>query len=178
MVKSKKSVTETEETTTIDTTTVATDLVADGVVVDVHYKGTYQDGETFDSSYDREIPITVTVGAGQLLPGFDSALVGMAVGETKHISLTKDEAYGDRNPNAYAAIPIGNFPDGFAGQLETGATIPLTNAQGQHVLGTVETINEESIIFDMNHPMAGKDLEFDIEIVGFSQVEDGGEDLL
>ena len=150
-------------------TTTTTSLVAEGSIIDVHYRGTFQDGEEFDSSYERKLPITVTVGSGQLLPGFDSALVGMTIGETKHISLTKDEAYGERNPNAYAAVPLENFPADFLEQVDVGATIPLTNGQGQHVLGTIETINEEAIVFDMNHPMAGKDLEFDIEVVGFAE---------
>jgi FKBP-type peptidyl-prolyl cis-trans isomerase 2 len=167
MAKSKKEVTE-AETTDTTATSGASLLVEAGSVIQVHYKGTFPDGETFDSSYDRDLPITVTVGSGQLLPGFDNALVGMTVGQTKHIELAEAEAYGPRNPNAYAAVPLGNFPEEFAKQLEEGATIPLTDSQGNNVLGTVETINEESVIFDMNHPMAGKDLEFDIEVVGFT----------
>ena len=182
MSKTKKSASTSKKTskkTTKKTSTKKTtdaSLVAEGSVIQVHYKGTYQDGDVFDSSYSRNLPITVTVGAGQLLEGFDNALVGMSVGETKHISLAKDEAYGDRNPNAYAAVPINNFPEEFVGTLEKGTTIPLTDPQGNNVLGTVETINEESIIFDMNHPMAGRDLEFDIEVVGFADADD--DDLL
>ena len=171
MVKRKKSVTETDETTETTVDTVDASLVAEGSVVQVHYKGTFPDGETFDSSYDRDLPITVTVGAGQLLPGFDAALVGMIIGETKHIALSQEEAYGPRNPNAYAAVPLGNFPAEFVEQLNEGATIPLTDSSGNNVLGTVETVNEESVIFDMNHPMAGKDLEFDIELVGFTSAD-------
>ena len=137
--KASKSTTKTKKTKTTKTTTAT---VENGSVVQVHYRGTYTDGEEFDSSYERNTPMTIKVGAGQVLPGFDSALVGMEVGQTKHVSLTK------------------------------GATIPLTDPKGNNVLGTVESINEESIIFDMNHPMAGKDLEFDIEVVGFAQGDD------
>lgn len=143
-------------------------LVAEGSVVKIHYKGTFKNGEQFDSSYDRELPITVVVGSGQLIPGFDSALVGMGLGETKHVSIDSKDAYGDRNPNAYAAVPKGNFPEEFVATLEKGMTLPLTNAEGMQMLGTVETINHESVIFDMNHPMAGKDLEFDIEVLEFA----------
>ena len=151
---------------------MSNELVENGSIIKVHYKGTYTDGEQFDSSYDRELPVTVTVGAGQLIPGFDSALVGMTVGEKKHIQINKEEAYGERNPNAYAAVPLNNFPQELVAGLEKGTTLPLTNGAGQNVLGTVESINEEAIIFDMNHPMAGKDLEFDIEVVSFATEED------
>ena len=167
--KTSKSTTKTKKTKTTKTTATT---VENGSVVQVHYRGTYTDGEQFDSSYERNTPMTIKVGAGQVLPGFDSALVGMEVGQTKHVSLGKSDAYGDRNPNAYAAIPLTNFPTDFASQLSKGATIPLTDPKGNNVLGTVESINEESIIFDMNHPMAGKDLEFDIEVVGFAQGDD------
>ena len=143
-------------------------LVEEGSVIKIHYKGTFKGGDQFDSSYDRGMPITVTVGAGQLIPGFDNALVGMKLGETKHVSLACAEAYGERNPNAYAAVPLANFPAEFVSGLEKGVTLPLTNNTGAQVLGTVETINDEAIIFDMNHPMAGKDLEFDIEVLEFA----------
>ncbi len=146
-------------------------LVEEGSVIKIHYKGTFPDGEQFDSSYERGLPITVTVGAGQLIPGFDSALVGMELGETKHVSIASGDAYGERNPKAYAAVPKENFPEDFVETLEKGMTLPLTNAEGMQMLGTVETVNEESIIFDMNHPMAGKDLEFDIEVLEFTTVE-------
>ena len=149
-------------------------LVEEGSVIKMHYKGTFPDGEQFDNSYERDAPIVITVGSGQILPGLETGLVGMTVGETKHISLASADAYGERNPNAYAAVPKGNFPEDFVGQLEEGATIPLTNSEGMQMLGTVETINEESVIFDMNHPMAGKDLEFDVEVVEFSSEEDTG----
>lgn len=150
-------------------------LVAEGSTIKLHYKGTFPDGEEFDSSYERN-PITVNVGEGEILPGLENALVGMTVGETKHVSLASTDAYGDRNPNAYAAVPKGNFPEDFVEQLEKGTTIPLTNPQGMQMLGTVETINDESIIFDMNHPMAGKDLEFDIEVVDFEETEETDSD--
>jgi peptidylprolyl isomerase len=178
MSKTKKSASTTKKTTKKASAKKAADTAAvtEGSIIQVHYKGTYVSGEEFDSSYSRNQPITVTVGAGQLLSGFDDALVGMTVGETKHISLNKEQAYGDRNPNAYAAVPKKNFPDQFVASLEKGATIPLTDPEGNNVLGTVETINEESVIFDMNHPMAGKDLEFDIEVVGFADAD--AEDLL
>ena len=149
-------------------------LVEEGSVIKMHYKGTFPDGEQFDNSYERDAPIVITVGNGQILPGLETGLVGMSVGETKHISLASIDAYGERNPNAYAAVPKGNFPEDFVGKLEEGATIPLTNSEGMQMLGTVETINEESVIFDMNHPMAGKDLEFDVEVVEFSSEEDTG----
>lgn len=133
-----------------------------GNQVSVHYTGTFEDGEVFDSSRDRE-PLTFEVGAGQMIPGFDQAVVGMQEGETKKFTLDPDEAYGPRNEELLIDIPNANFPDDM--KLEVGMMLQLTNQAGQPVPATVAEINEESVKMDVNHPMAGKTLNFDIEIV-------------
>lgn len=136
--------------------------IAAGNQVSVHYTGTFEDGEVFDSSRERE-PLTFEVGAGQMIPGFDQAVVGMAEGDTKKFTLNPDEAYGPRNEELLIDIPNANFPEDM--KLEVGMMLQLTNQEGQPVPATVAEINEESVKMDVNHPMAGKTLNFDIEIV-------------
>ena len=133
-----------------------------GNQVSVHYTGTFEDGEIFDSSQDRE-PLSFEVGAGQMIEGFDQAVVGMKVGESKKITLAPEEAYGPRNEELLIDFPMANFPEDM--KVEVGMMLQLTNQDGQPVPATVAEINEESVKMDVNHPMAGKTLNFDIEIV-------------
>lgn len=136
--------------------------IAAGNQVSVHYTGTFDDGEVFDSSQNRE-PLAFEVGAGQMIQGFDQAVLGMKQGESKKISLAPEEAYGPRNEELIIDIPNTNFPDDL--KLEVGMMLQMTNQSGQPVPATVVEINEESVKMDVNHPMAGKTLNFDIEIV-------------
>lgn len=133
-----------------------------GRSVQVHYKGTLNDGTTFDSSYERGEPISFTVGAGEMIPGFDSAVSGMKMGETKNISLKPVEAYGDHNPEGIQVVNKEHFPEGF--QFETGVVIE-GQVGSQPVRGVINTIDEQTVTVDFNHPMAGKDLNFEIELV-------------
>lgn len=140
--------------------------VQTGDKVSVHYVGTLTDGEQFDSSYDRGTPVEVEVGGGMLIKGFDVALVGMEVGEKRSISLTKEEAYGEVNPQAFVEVEKSGFPDDFP--FEKGAFVPLTNADGGQFVGRLEEVKEDTIRVDLNHPMAGKDLNFDIEVLSIA----------
>ena len=133
-----------------------------GNQVSVHYTGTFEDGEVFDSSQGRD-PLSFEVGAGQMIQGFDQAVLGMKEGESKKITLAPEEAYGPRNEELLVDIPNENFPEDM--KLEVGMMLQLTNQQGQPVPATVAEINEENVKMDVNHPMAGKTLNFDIEIV-------------
>ena len=137
--------------------------VENGNTVSVHYRGTLNDGTEFDSSHSRGEPLTFQVGAGQMISGFDAALPGMAVGETKSITLTPDQAYGDTNPEAITDIPKTAFPDGFDFQVD--AMIQGQNDMGQPLVGTINEVKENDVTIDFNHPMAGKDLNFEIELV-------------
>ena len=137
--------------------------VENGNTVSVHYRGTLNDGTEFDSSHSRGEPLTFQVGAGQMIRGFDAALPGMAVGETKSITLTPDQAYGDSNPEAITDIPKTAFPDGFDYQVD--AMIQGQNDMGQPLVGTINEVKENDVTIDFNHPMAGKDLNFEIELV-------------
>lgn len=134
-----------------------------GAKVKVHYRGSLNDGTEFDNSYGRGEPIGFQVGAGQMIRGFDNAIVGMTVGEKKTITLTKDEAYGDVVEEAHTEINRTAFPDHIA--LTEGLPVPLTTPEGKSLMGRITQLNEDSVTVDLNHPLAGQDLKFDIELV-------------
>ena len=137
--------------------------VENGSVVRLHYVGTHEDGTEFDSSRTRGEPMSVVIGAGQLISGFNDALVGMTTGETKTFTLTPEEAYGDVNPDAITKMARNLFPEDFI--IDEGTQIPLTSPGGQHVLGTVKEFDDEAVLIDLNHPMAGKNLTFEVEVL-------------
>ena len=137
--------------------------VENGNTVSVHYRGTLNDGTEFDSSHSRGEPLTFQVGAGQMINGFDAALPGMTVGETKNITLTPDQAYGESNPEAITDVPKTAFPEGFNFQVD--AMVQGQNEMGQPLVGTINEVKENDVTIDFNHPMAGKDLNFEIELV-------------
>jgi peptidylprolyl isomerase len=135
-----------------------------GDLVRVHYTGKLINGEQFDSSAGRE-PLEFTVGAGQMIKGFDAAMPGMAVGDKKTINIPPHEAYGERNPEAMIEFPKANIPADMVPQLQPGMQLTLSNQQGQPVPVVVAEIKEEVVILDANHFLAGQELVFDIELV-------------
>ena len=136
--------------------------VKSGDVVRVHYTGTLEDGSQFDSSVGRA-PLEFTVGAGQMIAGFDAGVVGMAVGEKKTILIDPDHGYGQKDPTAIIEFPSSNIPEGMT--VEVGMKLNLQNQYGQPVPVVVMEVREEVIIMDANHFLAGKDLTFEVEIV-------------
>ncbi len=142
--------------------------VKNGDQVQVHYRGTLEDGEEFDSSYGRDETLNFEVGSGQMIGGFDAALPGMAVGEKKSFSLTPDQAYGQRNPEAFINLPNETFPEEFG--LEVGKPVPLMGPNGPAV-GVITELEEESVKIDMNHRLAGQNLNFEVELVGIGEEE-------
>tara|TARA_R110001583_G_scaffold4660_17_gene26560 strand:- start:2127 stop:2627 length:501 start_codon:yes stop_codon:yes gene_type:complete len=134
-----------------------------GAQVKIHYVGTYNDGSEFDSSYERGVPIDIQVGSTKLIKGFSDAILGMIKGETKNFSLAPNEAYGDVNPSAFAEVPRSNFPEDF--NFETGGMIQGVHPTGQRMIGTISEITDDLVVVDMNHPMAGKELNFKIELL-------------
>jgi peptidylprolyl isomerase len=133
-----------------------------GDKVSVHYTGKLTNGEQFDSSVGRS-PLSFTVGAGQMIKGFDLAIPGMAVGDKKTINIAAIDAYGETDPTAIIEFDKANVPPDF--KLEVGMQITLQNQHGQPVPVTVLEIQDEKIIMDANHHLAGKELVFDIELV-------------
>jgi peptidylprolyl isomerase len=139
----------------------------EGNTVRVHYRGTLDDGSEFDSSHKREEPLAFTVGSGEMIEGFDQAVTGMEVGETKSIRLTPEQAYGDINPAAYTELSRESFPEDFP--VNEGSLVPLTGPANEQLVGTITEVTDNSVTVDLNHPMAGKDLNFEIELVGIDE---------
>jgi peptidylprolyl isomerase len=136
--------------------------VKKGDVVRVHYTGTLLDGTQFDSSVGRN-PLEFTVGAGQMIAGFDAGVLGMAIGEKKTLQIDPENAYGLSNPEAIIEFPKSNVPAEM--QLEVGMQLNLQNEYGQPVPVVVLELKDDVIIMDANHSLAGKDLIFEVEIV-------------
>ena len=134
-----------------------------GKTCQTHYRGTFNDGTQFDSSYDRGEPLEFVCGAGQMIKGLDAAVADMEVGEIKEIHLMPEEAYGMPNPNAILTLEIANLPG--SEDLEVGQKVYLTNQSGQPFPVTVTAKDEKMITLDANHEMAGKELNFKIELV-------------
>jgi FKBP-type peptidyl-prolyl cis-trans isomerase 2 len=137
--------------------------VENGQTVSVHYVGTLEDGTEFDSSRTREEPLAFQVGSGQLIAGFNNAVMGMTMGETKTISLEPSDAYGVVDPSAVHSVPTEMFPGDFKPVI--GATVVGQNEQGEKMMAKIETFDEEGVTLDFNHPMAGKTLNFEIELI-------------
>ena len=136
--------------------------VKSGDTVKVHYTGKLSSGEQFDSSTGRE-PLEFTVGAGQMIKGFDAALPGMATGDTKTINIAAEDGYGERVDEAIIEFPKENVPEDM--KLEPGMSLTLSNQQGQPVPVIVVEVKEDVIVLDANHFLAGQELIFDIELV-------------
>ena len=134
-----------------------------GKTCKTHYRGTFNDGTQFDSSYDGGEPLEFICGAGQMIKGFDAAVADMEVGQEVDVHLMPEEAYGMPDPNAIIPMKIEQLPG--SEDLEVGQQVHLYNQYGQPVLVKVIEKDETTITFDANHEMAGKELNFHIELV-------------
>ncbi len=135
-----------------------------GDSVTFHYTGTLADGTEFDSSIGGD-PMGANLGEGQLIPGFESALVGMAAGDSKTVTLPADEAYGDRNPELVQTVDREVFPENGV-NVDVGQTYEMMTQSGQPMPVTVTAVEDAEVTIDANHPLAGQDLTFDLELVG------------
>lgn len=133
-----------------------------GNTVKIHYKGTLEDGSQFDSSEGRD-PLEFELGSGQVIPGFEQAVEGMAVGESKSVTIAPEDAYGPRVEQAIQEVPKSVLP----AELEpvVGMALQAQNQDQQPVQLVVTAVSDESITVDGNHPLAGKTLNFDISLV-------------
>lgn len=136
--------------------------VKNGDSVKVHYVGTLEDGTVFDSSRDREATLDFQVGTGQMIPGFDTGVVGMAVGETKNLMIPPEQGYGPMNPEAVHDVPRTQFPDDF--EFVVDAMVSGQGPQGP-IMAKILEVSEDNIKLDFNHPLAGKNLTFEVELV-------------
>jgi len=136
--------------------------VKSGDKVKVHYHGRLNNGDTFDKSEGRE-PLEFEVGSGMVIKGFDDGVAGMSVGDKKTISIPFNEAYGPKNPDMIIDMPKDRFPKDI--ELEIGMPLAMSDEQGQQFEVIVTQLKDDSVVLDANHPLAGQDLIFDLELV-------------
>ncbi|MEO5562619.1 MAG: peptidylprolyl isomerase [Chitinophagaceae bacterium] len=136
--------------------------VKSGDKVKVHYHGKLTNGETFDSSEGRA-PLEFEVGSGMVIKGFEDGVTGMTVGQKKTINIPFNEAYGPTNPDMVIEMPKNQFPSDM--KLEIGMPLMMSDGSGQNFQVTIVAVKEEAVTLDANHPLAGKDLVFDLELV-------------
>ena len=138
--------------------------ISDGDTVRIHYTGSLTDGTTFDSSKGRD-PLEFVVGSGHIIKGLDAALPGMQAGETKTVHIACADAYGPINPALHQDVPRAAMPDDIA--LEVGMQLQMQTTEGQPMPVTVTAIDDEQVMLDADHPLAGRDLVFEFEVVSF-----------
>jgi len=139
--------------------------VKQGDTVQINYTGKLSDGTIFDTSVDRH-PLQFTLGKGSLIAGFESAVIGMSAGEKKTVIIPFTEAYGPRQDSAVVSVERKNFPANFEPQV--GQRLELTQEDDSNVLVTVAALTDTTITLDANHPLAGKDLTFEIELLSIA----------
>lgn len=133
--------------------------------VKVHYKGTLSNGEIFDTSEGRD-PLEFTLGTGQVIPGFDEGIEGMTIDESKTINIPSTNAYGDIRKELIQEVPKTHIPEEI--KPEIGLQLMSSTPDGQQIPLVVTEIKDETIIVDANHPLAGKDLTFEVTLVGIN----------
>ncbi len=131
-----------------------------GDIVKVHYTGTLNSGTVFDTSIERE-PLEFTIGQGQVISGFEQAVIGMKVGESKTVNIPADKAYGLHRDDLVITVELSQLPD----NIEVGQQLQTTQADGSVFVVTVIDVSETLATLDANHPLAGEDLIFEIELV-------------
>ena len=136
-----------------------------GDTVKIHYTGTLDDGTVFDSSEGRD-PLSFTIGSGQVIPGFDEAVTGMAKDEKKNVTIPADQAYGPRNDEMVIQVPRDQVPPDI--NPEEGQKLQMQGPDNQPVMVVITEVTEEHVMLDANPPLAGKDLTFDIQLVEIS----------
>ena len=135
-------------------------MIENGNVVDVHYVGKLTDGNVFDSSEGRE-PLKFEVGSGQIIPGFENAVMGKTIGDKVTVTINPEMAYGEVREDLFVQLPLDKMP----GDVEVGQMLQAMTDDGRATQVRVHEVNTDNVIIDGNHPLAGQDLIFDIEIV-------------
>ncbi len=145
-----------------NTPTPSPPFVSDGSVVKVHYTGTLEDGTVFDTSVGRE-PLEFTMGTGAMIPGFENAVKGMKLGQKKTVTIPSDEAYGAHRDDMALVIERDKMPEGL--NPEVGQQLQMQDSGGRATQVIVTEVTKTTVTIDANHPLAGKDLIFEIELV-------------
>ncbi|MCF3593264.1 peptidylprolyl isomerase [Rhodobacteraceae bacterium LMO-12] len=136
--------------------------IKQGDTVRIHYTGTLTDGSVFDSSEGRD-PLEFTFGEGQIIPGLETGLEGMSVGDKRVVEVPTEQAYGPVVPEARQPVPRGDIPAEIP--MELGTQVQAQNEEGQVMTLTIFEVTETHVVLDANHPLAGQDLTFDVELV-------------
>lgn len=139
--------------------------VKNGDTVQVHYTGTLDNGEIFDTSKERE-PLEFTLGRGQLIPGFEKAVLGLTIGDSTKVDIPSTEAYGEERKDLIIHVPKDQLPDDVKPQI--GMQLQVNQPSGQPIPVRITEVGETELTLDANHPLAGKDLTFEIELLGVS----------
>ena len=137
------------------------EVAKDGDKVKIHYTGTLDDKSVFDSSEGKD-PLEFTIGSKQVIPGFESAVKGMKVGEEKDVHIISKEAYGEPNPQLIQEVPKAQMPQG---DVKVGMVLVMSLPNGQQIPATIVEVTDDKVKLDINHPLAGKDLNFKIKLV-------------
>ena len=137
-------------------------VVKNGDTVKVHYHGTLDDGTVFDSSHERD-PLNFTLGQGEIIPGFENAVQGMSQGDSKNVSIPPDEAYGQRQEDNMLQVNQSDIPEEI--NPEKGMVLQVKTQDGQSRNVTVAEVTDETVTLDGNHPLAGENLNFEINLV-------------
>lgn len=137
-----------------------------GNTIALHYRGTLDNGDQFDNSYERGEALTFQSGVGQVVPGFEAGVMGMAVGETKTFTLEPKEAYGPHIPEAIQQVPSSAFAPGM--DLSEGTVVQGQAPDGSPMMARIVETDKSTVTVDMNHPLAGKSLTFEVEIVSIT----------
>ena len=135
-------------------------MITQGSTVEVHYTGRFLDGEVFDSSEGKD-PLQFQIGSGQIIPGFENALMGKGIGEKVSVTIAPEQAYGQIREDLVVEVPTDKMP----GPVEVGQLLQADGGDGGVVQVIVKEVKEDVVIIDGNHPLAGQDLVFDIEVV-------------
>jgi len=139
--------------------------VENGIFVSVDYKGTLQNGEVFDTSSGRQ-PLEVQIGAGNMIKGFEEALLGMSLNEKKSFTIEPEDAYGQRDERLTRVFARAEVPPEI--DLQVGQIVGIRSEEGQQMPASIVQMDDENVTADMNHPLAGEVLHFEIEVVGIS----------
>ncbi|RJQ16999.1 peptidylprolyl isomerase [Candidatus Woesearchaeota archaeon] len=138
-------------------------MIQKGNTVTVHYTGSLDDGTVFDSSEEHDEPLTVTIGEGQVIPGFEDGLIGMKQGDEKDIVIEAKDAYGDYNPQLTGKLPKTQLPK--EPEPAEGMVLMISLPQGQQMPARITKVEADSVVIDLNHPLAGKRLHFKLKVV-------------
>lgn len=142
-------------------------MIKEGSTVEVHYTGRFpNDDQPFDSSEGRD-PLQFQVGTGQIIPGFENAIIGKNVGDKVQVIIPANEAYGEVRQDLFVEVPLDKLP----GEVEVGQELQADSGNGQPVRVLVEAVNEDHVVINANHPLAGRELQFDIEVISVNNEE-------